>query len=90
MQFFSGIGRDLAILLHNDGAVVYALSKTAANLQSLEAEHPGIKTIHCDLSDWGATEKALADLEAVDYLVNNAGVAIKQKLLDCTEDTFDL
>lgn len=76
--------------LWKDGAVVYALSKNPDNLKTLETECPGIKTIACDLGNWTATEKALEGLEAVDYLVNNAGVALKQKLSESTEEVFDL
>ncbi|ODM91898.1 D-erythrulose reductase [Orchesella cincta] len=67
-----GIGKDLVITLAKDGAVVYALSKNVDNLKTLEKECPGVITIPCDLSDWSATEKAIAGLEAVDHLVNNA------------------
>jgi len=85
-----GIGRQLAINLWKDGAIVYALSKTPSNLKTLENECPGIKTIICDLASWTETEKALEGLEPVDYLVNNAGVALKQKLSESTEEVFDL
>jgi len=85
-----GIGRDLAKTLVKEGAVVYALSKNPDNLKTLEDECPGIKIIVCDLGDWKATEKALEGLEPLDYLVNNAGIALKTKLSDCTEEGFDL
>lgn len=85
-----GIGRDIAKTLANSGAVVYALSKNPDNLASLQKECPNIKPIACDLADWMATEKAVADLEPLDYLVNNAAVSIKQPLAEVTEDVYDL
>ncbi|ODM91899.1 L-xylulose reductase [Orchesella cincta] len=85
-----GIGKDIAKTLFEEGATVYALSRTAENLKKLENECPGITTILCDLGDWKATEKALENLETLDYLVNNAGIALKQKLSESTEETFDL
>lgn len=88
--YFAGIGRDLAKTLWKDGAVVYALSRSPDPLKTLETECPGIKIIVCDLANWTATEKALEGLEPVDYLVNNAGVALKQTLSDSTEEVFDL
>ncbi|CAL8122446.1 unnamed protein product [Orchesella dallaii] len=84
-----GIGRDLVTTLNKDGAIVYALSKNVDNLKALEKECPGVITIPCDLSDWSATENALANLEAVDHLVNNAGVASRESLSDSTEKVFD-
>jgi NAD(P)-dependent dehydrogenase (short-subunit alcohol dehydrogenase family) len=84
-----GIGKDLVLALVKEGAIVYALSKNPANLATLKKECPGITTIPCDLSDWKATEQALEGLEAMDYLVNNAGVATKQSLLESTEEVFD-
>jgi len=85
-----GIGRDVAKALAEGGAIVYALSKNPDNLKSLQKECPTIKTIECDLGDWVGTEKALAGLEPLDHLVNNAGVAVKQKLSESTEEVFDL
>ena len=76
--------------LVKEEAIVYALSKNEGNLKALEKECPGIKTIPCDLSDWKGTEEALESLEAVDYLVNNAGVAKRESLSSSTEETFDM
>jgi len=82
-----GIGKDIAITLHKEGATVYALSKTPANLQKLENECPGIITITWDLGDWKATERE--NLEPLNFLVNNAGLAVNQKLSESTEESFD-
>jgi len=84
-----GIGKDLVKALVKEEAIVYALSKNPDNLIALEKECPGVKTINCDLSDWMATEKALENLEVMDHLVNNAGVASRELLSESTEEVFD-
>ena len=48
----AGIGRALCIRLHNLGLQVYAVSKTLANLESLQQECPGISIIQQDIADW--------------------------------------
>ena len=72
-----GIGRALAIALRKGGAETYALSRTQSDLDSLNKEVPGIKTIACDLSDWDHTKCIVQGIikdGPVDLLVNNAGV----------------
>lgn len=69
--------------------MVFALSKSSENLQSLLLEVPGIRTVITDLEDWEATEKAVKDLGHIDLLVNNAGVAILEPFLDIKSQSFD-
>ena len=84
-----GIGRETARLLTSKGAVVVALSRTQADLDSLQQEI-GCRTIAVDLADAGAARKAaLAGLPA-DYLVNCAGINILQPFVDVTIEAFDL
>lgn len=89
LSIIKGIGKDLAITLWKDGAIVYALSRNEDNLKTLANDHPGIRTIKCDLSNWKETEQCLEGLEPVDHLVNNAGVAVKQPLSETTEEVVD-
>lgn len=42
-----------------------------------------------DLGDWNATKAALKDINNIDCLVNNAGLAILEPLLQVTEDHVD-
>ncbi|XP_057367616.1 L-xylulose reductase-like [Daphnia carinata] len=84
-----GIGRAIAKRLFEHGAVVFALSKSPENLQSLLCELPGIHTVTVDLEDWEATEKAVKGLGHIDLLVNNAGVAILEPFLDIKNESFD-
>ncbi|XP_071954194.1 L-xylulose reductase-like [Antedon mediterranea] len=84
-----GIGRDTAILLSKCGAEVFALSRTKADLDSLKAEVPKIKTICVDLADVEATTVAVNNCGDIDLLVNNAAVAILEPFLEVTKDIFD-
>ena len=71
-----GIGRAIAIALIKGGADTYALSRTQSDLDSLEKEVPGIKTVICDVSDWDLTKSIVQDIikeGPVELLVNNAG-----------------
>ncbi|KAJ6660399.1 hypothetical protein lerEdw1_017822 [Lerista edwardsae] len=84
-----GIGRAVAVTLSRAGAQVVALSRTQADLDSLQKECPSIQTLCVDLADWEATEAALSTLGDIDLLVNNAGVALLQPFLEVTKEAFD-
>ncbi|CAG7819459.1 unnamed protein product [Allacma fusca] len=84
-----GIGRDLVVTLAKQGATVYALTKTAELLQQLQKELPSIRPVLVDLTNWEETKAALENIEAVDHVVNNAGVAVSKPLLETTGDDFD-
>ena len=70
-----GIGRALAKEVAKLGGEVYALSKTKENLDSLTKESERIHPIVADLSDWDNTRAVLEKMDAMDGVVNNAGVA---------------
>src|SRR6266542_2808175 len=63
-----GIGRTTARLLAAQGASVVALTRAAADLESLEAEI-GCETIACDLNDPVATRAAAIAAQPIDLLV---------------------
>ncbi|XP_055539326.1 L-xylulose reductase [Wyeomyia smithii] len=84
-----GIGNELCKTLHQIGANVVAVSRSAGPLESLKADCPSIEIIQVDLSDWHATTKALASLDRVDGLVNNAGIAIIKPYDQLSEKDFD-
>lgn len=83
-----GIGRDIACLMARLGAHVIAVSRTAADLESLERQI-GCTAIVADLSGAEAARRAAQDAGVVDLLVNNAGISIPQSFLETTPDTFD-
>ncbi|TNN49583.1 L-xylulose reductase [Liparis tanakae] len=84
-----GIGRHTALALARRGAKVTAVTRTQADLDSLLQECASITPVCVDLADWGATAAALQAVGPVDLLVNNAGCASLQPLLEVTPDQFD-
>lgn len=87
-----GIGREICRLLAAGGAEVIALSRTAADLESLAGEI-ACQTVIADLADAaeavGAAERAIDLAGHIDCLVNNAGISIPQPLLQTTVEAFD-
>eukprot|EP00092_Neocalanus_flemingeri_P032384 GFUD01035209.1.p1 GENE.GFUD01035209.1~~GFUD01035209.1.p1 ORF type:complete len:245 (-),score=77.03 GFUD01035209.1:73-807(-) len=86
----AGIGRGVAKQLVQLGAEVWGVSRTKANLESLQEECPAVQTVHLDLTDWEATKAALEPLPAMDGLVNNAAVAVVAPFLEVKPEDFDL
>lgn len=84
-----GIGRTIAIKLAELGAEVYTVSRSEESLKSLEQQHPGIKTIPLDVSDWDKTRKVVEGLEPIHLLVNNAAIGVVTPVLEATEKQFD-
>ena len=84
-----GLGRQLAIRLAQNGAEVFALSRSSAPLESLKTEHPSITTIKQDLSDWKGTRSVLQQLEVMDGLVNNAAL-IPDDLTPALDTSIDI
>lgn len=84
-----GIGRDICKKLHESGALVYGVSKTPANLESLKVECPGLETVCVDLSDWDKTRSLLSELPPMHGVVNNAGTAVLSSFLEATPQHFD-
>lgn len=79
----SGIGRALAKLLCQSGAVIHALDVDARGLESLviEAEGDGAIHAHCvNVTDFGSysivVQEILKTAGVIDYLFNNAGVTL--------------
>jgi NAD(P)-dependent dehydrogenase (short-subunit alcohol dehydrogenase family) len=83
-----GIGRDTAIMLARYHAQVVALSRTEADLKSLQNEI-SCETILADLGDAGAAKRAAEQAGDIDLLVNNAAVAILQPFLETTQEGWD-
>ncbi|BCZ80157.1 SDR family oxidoreductase [Paraburkholderia terrae] len=83
-----GIGRATAQLLAQRGARVIALSRSAADLRTLEDEI-GCTTLCADLGDASAARSAAEAAQPVDLLVNCAGIVELQPFLDTSVDAFD-
>ena len=83
-----GIGRATVAVLVKRGMRVIALSRTAADLAEIKAEF-GCLTIEVDLADAEATRAAVRAALPFDYLVNNAGIAALETVLETTTEVFD-
>ena len=83
-----GIGRATAVFLAARGAGIVALSRSADDLRSLEAEI-GCRTLAVDLADALATRAAAEAAMPCDLLVNCAGVTELAPFLDTTPEAFD-
>ena len=84
-----GIGRETARLLAGRGAKIIALSRTQADLDSLEDEI-GSTSIAVDLADADAAREAARKGPPADCLVNCAGINVLQPFLEVTVEDFDL
>ncbi|XP_055613869.1 L-xylulose reductase [Uranotaenia lowii] len=84
-----GIGNELCKTLHGMGAFVVAVSRSPGPLEALKQECPSIQIIQVDLGNWDGARKALAQIDHVDGLVNNAGIAIIKPYDQLSEKDFD-
>lgn len=84
----SGIGRGVASAFAMAGADLTILSSTDSIHEAAATMRGNVKAIKCDISDASAVTAALAGIERVDVLVNNAGLE-KPTPLNGTNPTGD-
>lgn len=89
-----GLGLAVTEAILDAGASVLAVSRTGADLDRLQAsltsESAGrLKTAVVDLSDCQALQQSLESYGDIDFLVNNAGVALISPLLETSAEDFD-
>jgi len=93
-----GIGRAIALELAKRGANVafnYAKSADEAEKLKAEIESLGVKTFaaQCDVANTEASaefvKQAQAEFGAIDFLINNAGIARDQLMLRMKEEDWD-
>ncbi|MGW1024421.1 SDR family oxidoreductase [Streptomyces sp. NPDC002577] len=82
----SGIGLGLALRLHEAGNKVIVAGRRKELLDEITAEHPGIDALVLDVAD-PASIARVAETVARSYpelniLVNNAGIMLRENLLD--------
>ncbi|WP_279478871.1 SDR family oxidoreductase [Aureimonas sp. SK2] len=83
-----GIGRATTLMLARRGAQVIALTRSGADLETLQAE-TGCETIVVDLADAQATREAARRALPADLLVNCAGTTELESFLDVSVENFD-
>jgi len=70
----SGIGQGVASAFAKAGADLTILSSTDSIYDAAAAMHGNVKAIKCDISDASAVTAALAGINRLDVLINNAGL----------------
>lgn len=82
----SGIGLGLALRLHAEGNSVIIAGRRRELLDRISAEHPGIHCVELDVADPESITRVRDSLAAshpeLNVLVNNAGIMLKENLLD--------
>ncbi|MEU6184182.1 SDR family oxidoreductase [Streptomyces coeruleorubidus] len=82
----SGIGRGLALRLHEAGNKVVVAGRRKELLDEITTEHPGIDALVLDVADPDsivrARETVAASHPGLNVLVNNAGIMLREDLLD--------
>ena len=89
----SGIGQAIAVRLAEDNCriVILETSQNAAQSTVQLIRQAGGKAdfIACDVADFEAVKSSFAQLERVDVLVNNAGIAAVGNVEQTTPEQFD-
>ena len=80
-----GIGRAIALAYADEGARVYAASRTASKLADLRDMSRLITPIALDVTDGAAVARIIADASPLDVLVNCAGWVHGGTLLETSE-----
>lgn len=92
-----GIGATLAQQLASQGVNVALLARSRERLTQVERAltHHNVRAvgIPTDITSWEQVQDALNKIQStfgtVDYLVNNAGLAHWNPIIECTEDQWD-
>lgn len=85
-----GIGRACTEVLASAGALVIAVARTAADLESLEATYPGRIDAWVEDVSQAAFLDRISELNQLDVLVNNVGTNKPQPFTEVEDSTLDL
>jgi NAD(P)-dependent dehydrogenase (short-subunit alcohol dehydrogenase family) len=89
----TGLGKQFSLTLAQAGATVILAARRRGPLEEVAAAARAMgATAHCvvlDVTDGSQLETAIAELGALDVLVNNAGTATGGSLLDMSEQNWD-
>ncbi|MFD3842851.1 SDR family oxidoreductase [Streptomyces sp. NPDC058642] len=84
----SGIGLGLALRLHEAGNKVVVAGRRKELLDEITAEHPGIDALVLDVADPDSIARARQSVAVghpgLNVLINNAGIMLREDLLDPT------
>ena len=71
----SGVGRSIATAFVEEGDAVHVLDSNQRHIDDLLAAYPATTATLCDISIPGEVTAAFRNLDRLDVLVNNAGIA---------------
>lgn len=80
----SGIGRATAVALAEAGAEVFATARDVRTIGDLAG--PGVTLLELDVTDRVAIDRAVADAEPLDIVVNNAGYGLEGAIEEIDDD----
>lgn len=85
-----GLGRAVVEHLAERGANLSVFDLNADGLRELEAAHPGIDCVQCDVANYEQVAKATSEYHerfgSADVLINNAGILYSEPLLKITAE----
>jgi NAD(P)-dependent dehydrogenase (short-subunit alcohol dehydrogenase family) len=88
-----GLGAQAALALAQAGAELVLLSRTRSELEQVAAHIAGAKgrarVIACDVTKAAEVNSALAGIDRLDILLNNAGMNIPEPFVDVSEAHLD-
>lgn len=87
-----GIGRAIATLLHQEGALVTVLARGEKAGAAIEQELERCRFLPVDVSDFARVKEAFQSIHEahgrIDFLVNNAGITRDQLILRMSEEDW--
>lgn len=86
----SGIGKSIAITLAKAGADVFIFSRTG-RFKYDDLKYDKIKHCKVDIIDYEKTKNIISEIgkTGIDFLVNNAGITVKKKIQDVSDDEWN-
>lgn len=88
----SGIGLGIAKVLAGEGHTVYCISRTGKPKDPSEKAIEGIIHLKGDITDsaqMAKMVKSIGDDGGIDFLVNNAGITVKRRAEEITDEEFE-
>lgn len=68
---------------------IFVIDKDANLLSQLQKEFPVVKLAQVDVLQWEETRKAVEAFGPVDHVINNAGIAEPEDILEVTSEGID-
>ncbi|MBC9867507.1 MAG: SDR family NAD(P)-dependent oxidoreductase, partial [Opitutae bacterium] len=88
-----GIGRGVAAGMAEAGATVICAARTRSQLDeavtAIEASGGKARAVELDMADLEGMDAALEQCGPIDILFNNAGMNIRQPIVEVSEENYD-